>query len=85
MLAPVRYTRLVFALVLAVMKGERLDPLTIAGAAIIVGSGCYTVRREARLGRRRAPALLPAGAAPASHSHPHPTRSTPGASGPKAP
>ena len=65
--------------------GERLDPLTIAGAAIIVGSGCYTVWREARLGRRRAPAPLPAGAAPASHSHPHPTRSTPGASGPKAP
>lgn len=85
-LAPVRYTRLVFALVLAVMIfGERLDPLTIAGAAIIVGSGCYTVWREARLGRRRAPAPLPAGAAPASHSHPHPTRSTPGASGPKAP
>ena len=49
-LAPVRYTRLVFALVLAVMIfGERLDPLEIAGAAMIVGSGCYTVWREARL------------------------------------
>ncbi|TPE50967.1 DMT family transporter [Amaricoccus solimangrovi] len=63
-LAPVRYARLVFALILArIVFGERLDPLTLAGAAIIVGSGCYTLWREARLSRR-ASALVPAGTAP---------------------
>lgn len=52
-LAPVRYARLVFALILAVIVfGERLDALTLAGSAIIVGSGCYTLWREARLSRR---------------------------------
>lgn len=52
-LAPVRYARLVFALVLAVIVfGERLDALTLVGSAIIVGSGCYTLWREARLSRR---------------------------------
>jgi drug/metabolite transporter (DMT)-like permease len=55
-LAPVRYTRLVFALILAtVVFGERLDALTLAGAAIIVGSGSYTVWREARLSRHGRP------------------------------
>jgi drug/metabolite transporter (DMT)-like permease len=78
LLAPVRYTRLVFALVLAIVVfGERLDPLTIAGAAIIVGSGCYTVWREAHLARRRSPA-------PGVPLQPHPTRSTPAASKPTA-
>jgi drug/metabolite transporter (DMT)-like permease len=59
--APVRYARLVFALVLAVIVfGERLDLMTLAGAGIIVGSGCYTLWREARLsGRRPAPAVPP--------------------------
>lgn len=81
LLAPVRYARLVFALALAVMVfGERLNLVTIAGAAIIVGSGLYTVLREARLGRRRAPA--PAGAAPL-RLHPA-NRPTPEASGPTA-
>ena len=57
LLAPVRYTRLVFALVLAVVVfGERIDWLTIAGSAIIVASGCYTVWREVSLARRRGPA-----------------------------
>lgn len=52
-LAPVRYARLVFALVLAVIVfGERLDAMTLAGAATIVVSGSYTMWREAR---RRAP------------------------------
>ncbi len=47
-LAPVRYSRLVFALILAVVVfGERLDALTLTGAAIIVVSGCYTMWREA--------------------------------------
>jgi drug/metabolite transporter (DMT)-like permease len=69
-LAPVRYTRLVFALILAVIVfGERLDALTITGATIIVSSGSYTVWREARLGRRHPPVHVPAGAtAPAAPS-----------------
>lgn len=54
-LAPVRYTRLVFALTLAVVIfGERLDGLTLAGSAIIVASGCYTLFREARRSRHLA-------------------------------
>jgi drug/metabolite transporter (DMT)-like permease len=47
---PWRYTRLVFALILAVVVlGERVDGLTLLGSAIIVGSGLYTLWR----GRRR--------------------------------
>jgi drug/metabolite transporter (DMT)-like permease len=56
--APFRYTRLVFALVLAVtVFGERPDAATLGGAALIVGSGVYAVLRERRLraaARRRA-------------------------------
>ncbi|WP_231964691.1 DMT family transporter [Paracoccus aminovorans] len=52
-LAPYRYTRLVFALILAfIVFDERPDALTLTGAAIIVGSGCYMMLREARLRRR---------------------------------
>lgn len=55
-LAPVRYSRLLFALVLAVIVfGERLDAATLIGSAIIVGSGCYTFWREARLARQAPP------------------------------
>ncbi len=51
--APFRYARLVFALILAVaVFGERLDFFTVAGSAVIVGSGLYTFWREARLARR---------------------------------
>lgn len=51
-LAPFRYARLVFALILALLVfGERPDTLTLTGAAIIVGSGCYAMLREARLRR----------------------------------
>lgn len=75
-LAPVRYTRLVFALVLAVVVfGERLDALTLAGAVTIVASGCYTVWREAFLARRRTPDASPVLSIP--------TRSTLEASVPK--
>ena len=60
-IAPYRYTRLIFALVIAVsIFGERPDALTYLGAAIIVGSGIYTLWREARLrraSRRVTPAL----------------------------
>ncbi len=48
---PFRYTRLVFALILAtVFLGERPDSWTLAGAAMIVASGLYTL---ARTNRRR--------------------------------
>ena len=49
-IAPFRYTRLVFALILAVaLFGERPDGYTLVGSAIIVASGIYTLIR----GRRR--------------------------------
>ena len=45
--APFRYTRLVFAMVLGmVVFAERPDTLTLLGSAIIVGSGLYTVVRS---------------------------------------
>lgn len=48
--APFRYSRLVFALVVGVYAfGERPDVLTLLGAAIIVLSGIYTLWREAKL------------------------------------
>jgi len=47
--APFRYTRLVFAMILAmVFLGERPDAFTYAGSALIIGSGLYTFWREAR-------------------------------------
>lgn len=43
---PFRYFRLLFALALAVLWfGERPDLLTLAGSALIVGSGIYTLIR----------------------------------------
>lgn len=46
---PFRYTRLIFALGFGVFFfGERPDPLTYLGAAIIIGSGLYTFWRENR-------------------------------------
>jgi drug/metabolite transporter (DMT)-like permease len=52
--APFRYTRLVFALILAVVVfGERPDAVTLIGASLIVASGVYAVLRE-RLLRRPA-------------------------------
>lgn len=45
--APFRYTRLVFAILVAVlMLGERPDGSTLLGAAIVVGSGLYAFARE---------------------------------------
>lgn len=44
---PFRYTRLVFALILAVLVfGERPDMLTLLGGAVIVVSGLYTLVRS---------------------------------------
>jgi drug/metabolite transporter (DMT)-like permease len=46
---PFRYTRLVFAMLLgALVFGERPDAATLAGSALIVASGLYTLWRSAR-------------------------------------
>ena len=48
-IAPFRYTRLIFTLILAVLVlSEHPDDLTLIGAAIIIASGCYTFWRENR-------------------------------------
>ncbi|MDP3863037.1 MAG: DMT family transporter [Phaeovulum sp.] len=53
-ITPFRYTRLVFALVLAVLVfGERPDAPMLAGSALIIASGLYTLAR-ARRARRAA-------------------------------
>lgn len=50
---PFRYSRLIFAIIIGVtVFGERPDSLTLTGAALIVGSGLYTLLREAHLHRR---------------------------------
>lgn len=44
---PFRYSRLLFAMVFGIILfGERPDAATWAGAAIIIGSGLYTLARE---------------------------------------
>jgi drug/metabolite transporter (DMT)-like permease len=54
-IAPFRYSRLVFALIIGVLAfDESPDTLTLVGAGIIVASGIYTLLREARL-RRTSP------------------------------
>ena len=50
--APFRYTRLVFALILgSLVFSERPDVMTLAGSAIIVLSGLYTVFRSRLQGK----------------------------------
>ncbi|MFV0300300.1 MAG: DMT family transporter [Paracoccus sp. (in: a-proteobacteria)] len=59
-IAPFRYARLVFALLLAALVlGERPDGWMLAGAGLIAVSGGYAMWREARL--RRQPARPPGG------------------------
>lgn len=49
---PFRYSRLVFAVAIGVFVfGERPDAMTFLGAALVIGSGLYTLLREARLAR----------------------------------
>jgi len=49
-ISPFRYSRLVFAMILAVIiLSERPDSLTLSGAVIIVLSGVYTFIRENKL------------------------------------
>jgi drug/metabolite transporter (DMT)-like permease len=51
-ITPFRYSRLVFALILAVaLLGERPDMATLIGSAIVVGSGIYTLIRTHRANR----------------------------------
>lgn len=53
---PFRYSRLVFAMILgALVFGERPDALMLAGAALVVGAGLYTIWREARLRPKAVP------------------------------
>jgi S-adenosylmethionine uptake transporter len=50
---PFRYTSLLWALLLGlVIFGEWPDTLTLVGAAIVVGTGVFTLMREARGSRR---------------------------------
>ena len=50
--SPFRYSRMVFALIVGALAfAERPDLLTILGAAIIIGSGFFSIWREARFRR----------------------------------
>ncbi len=52
---PLRYTRLIFAIIAGVViLGERPDAPTLAGAALITGAGLVIAMRERRLARRLA-------------------------------
>ncbi|WP_102106761.1 DMT family transporter [Oceaniglobus roseus] len=59
-IAPFRYTSLVAALILGlVVFGDWPAPLTLLGAAIVVGMGIFTLLREHHLGRVRRRAVTP--------------------------
>ena len=50
---PFRYARLVFAMLLGILVfGERPDGWTLAGSALVVAAGFYTLMREMRVKRR---------------------------------
>jgi len=52
--APFRYTGLIWALVLGlIVFGDWPAPVTLIGAALVVGSGVYTLNRESRRARAR--------------------------------
>ncbi len=60
--APFRYTSLIFALILGlVVFGEWPTSLTLLGAAIVAGSGIYTLLRERQLRRRNVTPPEPTG------------------------
>jgi drug/metabolite transporter (DMT)-like permease len=51
-ISPFRYTRIVFAMLLAIIiLGERPDSFTLIGATVIVASGLYTFIRESVLNK----------------------------------
>ncbi|MCX7644205.1 MAG: DMT family transporter [Rhodobacteraceae bacterium] len=55
--APLRYSRILVALALgALVFGERPDAAALAGIGLVVGSGLYTLLREARQRRTSSPA-----------------------------
>jgi len=52
--SPFRYTGLIWALLLGwLIFGEWPSPVTLLGAAIVVGSGLFMLYRETKLGRKR--------------------------------
>lgn len=54
--APFRYTRLLFSLTTGmIIFGERLDYLSILGSVIIIGTGLYTFLREKQLAEAEQP------------------------------
>jgi drug/metabolite transporter (DMT)-like permease len=56
-MAPVDYTRLIFALVLGyALFGDVPNAVTMLGAAIVIGSTLYITLRELKLGAVKAPA-----------------------------
>ncbi|MGB7432701.1 MAG: DMT family transporter, partial [Ahrensia sp.] len=51
-IAPFRYSRLLFALIVGYIAfGEVPDLLMITGSALVVGSGVYAIYRERKLRR----------------------------------
>lgn len=56
-MAPIDYTRLVFAVILGyALFGEIPNAMTMAGAGVVIASTVYITLREAQLGKREAPA-----------------------------
>lgn len=56
---PFRYTRLAFAMTAgAIVFHERPDAMTLAGAAVVVGSGLFVLAREAQIERKRRASVL---------------------------
>lgn len=54
LIAPFRYTSLIFALIFGLLIfGDWPDNLTLLGAAIVIGSGLFTLYRETRAKRRQ--------------------------------
>jgi S-adenosylmethionine uptake transporter len=65
--SPFRYSNLLWALMLGfAVFGEVPSWLTVAGAAIVMATGLYTLHRERVTARRLAPRAAPATASPAS-------------------
>lgn len=55
-MAPIDYTRLVFAIVIGLLAfGETPNLVTMAGAAIVIASTLFITLRETRLGKQPAP------------------------------
>jgi drug/metabolite transporter (DMT)-like permease len=56
-MAPIDYTRLIFAVILGyALFGEIPNAMTMAGAGVVIASTVYITLREAQLGKREAPA-----------------------------